>query len=37
MTMAEIYQARDWIYDLVIELQDRYGVIIMASAVPQEG
>lgn len=37
MTMAEIYQAREWIYDLVIELQDRYDLIIMASAVPQEG
>jgi len=37
MTMAEIYQAREWIYNLVIELQDRYDLIIMASAVPQEG
>lgn len=37
MTMAEIYQVREWIYDLVIELQDRYSVIIMASAVPQGG
>jgi hypothetical protein len=35
MTMAEIYQVREWIYDLVIELQDRYDLIIMASAVPQ--
>jgi hypothetical protein len=37
MSMAEIYQAREWIYDIVIELQDRYDLIIMASAVPQEG
>lgn len=34
-TMTEVYQAREWIYDVVIDLQDRYDVIIMASAVPQ--
>ena len=36
MTMAEIYQVRGWIYDLVIELQDRYDLLIMASAIPQK-
>ena len=36
MTMAEIYQVREWIYDLVIELQDRYDLLIMASAIPQK-
>jgi hypothetical protein len=36
MTMAEIYRAREWIYDVVIELQERYDVLILASAVPQE-
>ena len=35
-SMGEIYQARDWIYDLIIELQERYDIIIMVSAVPQE-
>lgn len=35
-SMTEIYQARDWIYDLIIELQERYDIIIMVSAVPQE-
>lgn len=37
MSMSEIYQAREWIYDVVIELQDRYDVLISASAIPQEG
>jgi hypothetical protein len=36
MSMEEIYQAREWIYDVVIDLQNRYNLIIMASAVPQE-
>ena len=36
MTMKEIYQAREWIYDVVIELQERYDLLILASAVPQE-
>lgn len=35
-SMADIYQARDWLYDLIIELQERYDIIIMVSAVPQE-
>ncbi len=37
LTMPEIYQARDWIYDIVIELQERYDLIIFVSAIPQEG
>ena len=36
MSMNEIYQAREWLYDVVIELQDRYEVLISASAIPQE-
>jgi hypothetical protein len=36
MSMEEIYRAREWIYDLVIELQERYDLLIQASAVPQE-
>ena len=37
MSMEEIYQVREWIYDLVIELQERYDLLIQVSAVPQEG
>lgn len=37
MAMAEIYQVREWIYDLIIELQERYDLLIMVSAIPQEG
>ncbi len=37
MSMEEIYQVREWIYDIVIELQERYGLLIQASAIPQEG
>lgn len=37
MSMAEIYRARERIYDIVIELQERYDLLIMASAVPLEG
>ncbi len=37
MPIEEIYRVREWIYDLVIELQDRYDLLIQASAVPQEG
>jgi hypothetical protein len=36
MSMSEIYQARERIYDIVIELQDRYELLIMASAIPLE-
>jgi hypothetical protein len=34
--MMEVYQAREQIYDIVIELQDRYELLIMASAIPLE-
>jgi hypothetical protein len=37
MSMEEIYQVREWLYDLVIELQERYDLLIQVSAVPQEG
>ena len=37
MSMEEIYQVREWIYELVIELQERYDLLIQVSAVPQEG
>ena len=37
MPMTDIYQAREWMYDLVIELQERYDVIIMVSVIPREG
>jgi len=37
MAMAEIYQVREWIYELIIELQERYDLLIMVSAIPQEG
>ena len=36
MSMPEVYQARERIYDIVIELQDRYELLIMASAIPLE-
>jgi hypothetical protein len=32
--MEEIYQARDQIHELVIQLQEQYDVLILASAVP---
>lgn len=35
LSMREIYDVRDWIYDWIIELQDRYGVLILASAIPK--
>jgi hypothetical protein len=34
LTMDEIYRVRERIYEHVIELQEKYGVIIQASAVP---
>lgn len=33
--MDEIYAARDRIHDLVIQLQEQYDVLILASAVPR--
>lgn len=35
LSMREIYDVRDWIYDWIIELQDRYDVLILASAIPK--
>lgn len=32
--MEEIYQIREQIYELVIQLQEQYDVLILASAVP---
>ena len=32
--MEGIYQARDRVHDLVIQLQEQYDVLILASAVP---
>ncbi len=34
LAMEDIYQARDRIHELVIQLQEQYGVLILASAVP---
>lgn len=34
LAMEEIYQARDRIHELVIQLQEQYDVLILASAVP---
>ena len=34
VSQSDIYQARDQIHDLVIQLQERYNVLILASAVP---
>ena len=36
LSMAEIYPVREWIYEAVIELQERYDLIILASAVPMQ-
>jgi len=35
VTLEELYRARDQIHELVIQLQERYDVLILASAVPQ--
>jgi hypothetical protein len=35
LTMNEIYSVREQIYEWIIELQDRHGVLILASAVPK--
>lgn len=34
VALEEIYAARDQIHALVIELQEQYDVLILASAVP---
>jgi hypothetical protein len=35
LPMAEIYRVRERIYEWILELQERHGVLILASAVPQ--
>jgi hypothetical protein len=35
VSMEEVYRARDAIFDLTIELQERYGLLIMVSVVPE--
>jgi hypothetical protein len=37
MTMSEIYGVRDWVYDVVIELEERYDLTIQVSVIPPEG
>jgi hypothetical protein len=34
--LEEIYTARDQLHEIVIQLQDQYDVLILASAVPLE-
>ena len=34
MQMEEIYQVRDQVHELVIQLQEQYDVLILASAIP---
>jgi hypothetical protein len=34
LSMKEIYKVRDRVHELVIELQEKYDVLILASAVP---
>lgn len=34
LSQGNIYQARDQIHDLVIQIQEQYDVLILASAVP---
>jgi len=34
LSMEEVYQARDRVHELVIQLQEQYDVLILASAVP---
>jgi hypothetical protein len=36
VTREELYTARDQIHALVIQLQEQYDVLILASAVPQD-
>jgi hypothetical protein len=36
VALEEIYTARDQLHELVIELQEQYDVLILASAVPYE-
>ena len=34
LSIEEIYEARDRVHELVIQLQEQYDVLILASAVP---
>ena len=34
LSLEEIYEARDRVHELVIQLQEQYDVLILASAVP---
>jgi hypothetical protein len=34
VSQDDLYEARDWIHGLVIQLQEQYDVLILASAVP---
>jgi hypothetical protein len=34
LSMEEIYEARDRVHELVIQLQEQYDVLILASVVP---
>lgn len=36
VTLEELYRARDQIHELVIQLQEQYDVLILASAVPHD-
>jgi hypothetical protein len=36
LTLEELYTARDRLHELVIQLQEQYDVLILASAVPHE-
>jgi hypothetical protein len=36
VALEELYTARDQIHELVIQLQEQYDVLILASAVPHE-
>jgi hypothetical protein len=35
--MSQIYAAREWVYEVVIELQERYDLTILVSVIPPEG
>jgi hypothetical protein len=35
--LAEIYAVRKWVHDVVIDLQERYDLIIRVSVIPPEG
>jgi hypothetical protein len=37
MSMSEIYAVRDWICDIVIELEERYDLAIQVSVIPSAG